>query len=84
MIEVKAIKHGQYRPYDDTHIIFEIHTDEQLSDDTILKLCNETGRLPYEEWKSRIGNMGDYFKGWYKITPTDYGYLYEGLYPYDD
>lgn len=85
-IEAKLVwkKHGQIRPYGDNHYDCEIHTKEELSDADILQLTKETGRLPYEEWKKRRNNISDYFKGYYTIEKTDYGYFYHGVYPYDD
>jgi hypothetical protein len=82
--ELKWLHRGQQRPYGDSHYDCEIHTIEEMSDEEILKITQETGRLPYEEWKKRSGNIDDYFKGYYTITKTSYGYLYKGVYPYDD
>lgn len=82
--ELKWLKHGQTRPYGDSHYICEIHTQDEMSDEEILKITREVGRLPYKEWKERSGNIVDYFKGYYTIEKTDYGYLYKGVYPYDD
>ena len=85
-IEAELVwKHrGQRHAYGDSHYECEIHTKQELSDNDILQLTKETGRLPYEEWKKRTGNISDYFKGYYTITKTDYGYYYHGVYPYDD
>lgn len=85
-IEAKLVwRHsGQRHAYGDSHYECEIHTKQELSDNDILQLTKETGRLPYEEWKKRTGNINDYFKGYYTITKTDYGYFYHGVYPYDD
>lgn len=85
-IEAKLVwkKHGQIRPYGDSHYDCEIHTKEELSDADILQLTKETGRLPYEEWKKKRNNISDYFKGYYTIEKTNYGYFYHGVYPYDD
>jgi hypothetical protein len=56
-----------------------------MTDEEILAITKETGRLPYEEWKKQgLKSMKDYFRGYYTITKTDYGYLYKGVYPYDD
>ena len=55
-----------------------------MTDDEILDITKEKGRLPYEEWKKRRNNISDYFKGYYTIEKTNYGYLYHGVYPYDD
>ena len=82
--ELKWLEHGQRRPYGDSYYTCEIHTEEEMTDDEILTITEEKGRLPYEEWKKRMGNVDDYFKGHYTIEKTDYGYLYKGVYPYDD
>ena len=55
-----------------------------MTDSEILSITKEEGRLPYEEWKKRRNNINDYFKGYYTIEKTSYGYLYKGVYPYDD
>jgi hypothetical protein len=90
-MEIKQInaelvwKHrGQKHPYGDLHYECEIHTEQELSDEDILDLTGERGRLPYKEWKDKISNIDDYFKGYYTIQKTQYGYFYHGVYPYDD
>ena len=82
--ELKWIEHGQRRSYGDSHYTCEIHTKEEMTDGEILDITKEKGRLPYEEWKKRRNNISDYFKGYYTIEKTNYGYLYHGVYPYDD
>lgn len=83
--ELKWIESGQRHPYGDMFYTCEIHTTQELTDEDILDLTKEKGRLPYEEWKVRGANsFDDYFKGYYTIEKTDYGYLYKGVYPYDD
>jgi hypothetical protein len=82
--ELKWLRHGQQRPYGDSYYDCEIHTDEEMTDEEILKITKETGRLPKEEWDKRKNNIGDYFRGYYTIEKTSYGYLYHGVYPYDD
>lgn len=74
---------GQKNPYGDSHYECEIHTNQELSDEDILDLTDEKGRLPYKEWK-KCDDINDYFKGYYTIKKTDYGYYYHGVYPYDD
>ena len=82
--DLKWLEHGQRHSYGDSHYTCEIHTEDIMTDNEILFITDEKGRLPYEEWKKRIGNMSDYFKGYYTIEKTSYGYLYKGVYPYDD
>ena len=82
--ELKWLEHGQRRSYGDSYYICEIRTKEEMTNDEILSITKEEGRLPYEEWKKRRNNICDYFKGYYTIEKTDYGYLYHGVYPYDD
>lgn len=82
--ELKWVERGQRHAYGDSFYTCEIHTKQELTDDEILELTKEKGRLPYEEWRKRMGNISDYFRGYYTITKTDYGYLYKGVYPYDD
>jgi len=81
--ELKWLRHGQQRPYGDSYYDCEIHTTEEMSDEEILAITKETGRLPYEQWKNHK-TMDEYFRGYYTIEKTDYGYLYKGVYPYDD
>ena len=83
-VELKWLQHGQQRAYGDSYYTCEIHTKQELEDKDILALTKETGRLPYKEWRKRMGNICDYFKGYYTIEKTSYGYLYKGVYPYDD
>ena len=82
-VELKWTHCGQIHAYGDSHYDCELHTKQELSEKDILRLVGEN-RLPYEEWRKRMGNMDDYFKGYYTITKTDYGYFYHGVYPYDD
>lgn len=83
--ELKWLESGQRRPYGDSYYTCEIHTKQELTDKEILALTKETGRLPYDEWKEKSAKSIDaYFKGYYTIEKTDYGYLYKGVYPYDD
>lgn len=82
--ELKWTHCGQKHAYGDSHYECEIHTQEVLDENTILNLVNNGNRLPYEEWRKRMGSAADYFKGYYTITKTGYGYFYHGVYPYDD
>ena len=82
--ELKWLERGQRHSYGNSYNTCEIHTESEMTDDEILLITNEEGRLPYEEWRKRMGNMEDYFKGYYTIEKTNYGYLYKGVYPYDD
>ena len=82
--ELKWLEHGQRRSYGDSYYTCEIHTKEEMTDDEILSITKEKGRLPYEEWKKRRNNINDYFRWYYTIEKTTYGYLYKGVYPYDD
>lgn len=82
--ELKQLEHGQRHSYGDSYYTCEIHTKEEMTDDEILSITKEKGRLPYEEWKKRRNNINDYFRGYYTIEKTNYGYLYKGVYPYDD
>lgn len=82
--KLKWLEHGQRHPYRDSYYTCEIHTEDEMTDSEILSITKEEGRLPYEEWKKRINNISDYFKGYYTIEKTSYGYLYKGVYPYDD
>lgn len=81
--ELKWLRRGQQHPYGDSYYDCEIHTTEEMSDEEILKITKETGRLPYEQWKNHK-TMDEYFRGYYTIIKTNYGYLYKGVYPYDD
>ena len=82
--ELKWIERGQRCYRSNAYYTCEIYTEDEMADDEILFITNEKGRLPYEEWKKRKNNINDYFKGYYTIEKTSYGYLYKGVYPYDD
>ena len=47
--ELKWLEHGQRRSYGDSYYTCEIHTKEEMTDDEILSITKEKGRLPYEE-----------------------------------
>lgn len=83
--ELKWVKRGQYRPYDDMHYICEIHTEEEIPEKDILLLVENGRRLPKAEWNIRSKQcFDDIFRGYYTIEKTDYGYRYYGVDPYDD
>ena len=83
-VELKWTHTGQYRPYGDTFRECEIHTPDVLKEDDILLLVDNRGKLPKKEWEERTLNMMEYFRGWYTITKTPYGYKYVGCEPYTD
>ena len=82
--ELKWTHCGQINAYGDSHYECEIHTQEELEEKDILLLVNNGRRLPYKEWRKRHGDINEYFRGYYIITKTNYGYFYHGVYPYDD
>jgi hypothetical protein len=82
--ELKWTHCGQKHAYGDSHYECEIHTKEELEEKDILLLVNNGRRLPKEEWQKRHGDINEYFRGYYTITKTTYGYFYHGVYPYDD
>jgi hypothetical protein len=86
--QVKAVLNwthvGQYRPYGDTFRECEIHTPDVLEESDILILVNNGRKLPKEEWKKQYDDINAYFRGWYTITKTEYGYKYVGCEPYTD
>ena len=82
--ELKWTHCGQKHAYGDSHYECEIHTQEELEEKDILLLVNNGRRLPKEEWQKRHGDINEYFRGYYTITKTNYGYFYHGVYPYDD
>lgn len=75
---------GQYHPYGDTVRVAEIACVEPLSEETILKLCNNDCRLPKSEWEKHYYDISMYFRGYYTIEKTDYGYKYTSVDPYTD
>lgn len=75
---------GQYRPYGDTFRECEIHTPDVLEESDILLLVRNGRKLPKEEWQNGHWDIMTYFKGWYTITKTEYGYKYVGCEPYTD
>ena len=82
--ELKWTHCGQKHAYGDSHYECEIHTQEELEEKDILLLVNNGRRLPKEEWQKRHGDINEYFRGYYTIVKTSYGYFYHGVYPYDD
>lgn len=75
---------GQYNPYGDTHRICEVHTDENLDEKDILSLVHNGEKLPKQEWKQYNNNILTYFRGYYVLEKTPYGYLYHAVEPYTD
>ncbi len=82
--DLKWTHSGQYRPYGDTFRECEIHTPDVLEESDILLLVRNRGKLPKEVWKQQYDDINAYFKGWYTITKTEYGYKYVGCEPYTD
>lgn len=82
--EIKWTQCGQRHAYGDSFYVAEIHTDEELSEEQILKLVDNRSRLPYAEWQKAFGNPVIYFSGYYTITKTSYGYRYDGCEPFTD
>lgn len=84
-VELNWTHVGQYHAYGDTYRECEIHTPDILEDNEVLLLVQEKHKLPKEEWKVKSQNdIMVYFRGWYTIDKTDYGYKYIGCEPYDD
>jgi hypothetical protein len=85
MAQVTWIHVGQYRPYGDTFRVAEIHTECELSTAEILALVNN-GNVPSKEEYDVLPNrtVMDYFRGWYFIERTSYGYKYTKQEPYTD
>ena len=84
MIEIKWKRCGQWHAYGDTHRECEIHTDEEMSDKEILARLGETGKMEESVFKNTEKTMEQYFRGYYTIKKTPYGYYYHGIEPYDD
>lgn len=82
-VELNWVHRGQKHAYGDSHYICEIHTQDIIPEKDLLLLVGNT-RLPYNVWKERINSAAEYFKGYYTLEKTTYGYLYHGVYPYDD
>lgn len=82
--ELKWTHAGQYRRYGDTFRECEIHTPDTIDEKDILLLVRNGNKLPKEEWDKGVGDINTYFRGWYTITKTDYGYKYVGCEPYTD
>ena len=83
-VELKWTHCGQYHAYGDTYRECEVHTPDVLEEKDILLLVDNRGKLPKKEWEKRTLDMMTYFRGWYTITKTDYGYKYIGCEPYTD
>jgi hypothetical protein len=77
---------GQYHAYGDTHRVCEIHTETPISEEILLALVKNGKKLPYEEWKKNTSMpwLCTYFRGYYTLTETPYGYKYEGVEPFTD
>ena len=76
---------GQYHPYGDTFRVAEIHCESELSTDEILALVNN-GNAPSRKEYDALPNAtaADYFRGWYFLERTSYGYKYTKQEPYTD
>jgi hypothetical protein len=83
-VELKWVHCGQKHAYGDSHYECEIHTPDVMEEKELLLLVNNGNRLPYEEWRLHTGNAEVYFRGYYTLEKTTYGYYYHGVYPYDD
>lgn len=48
-------------------------------------MVSNGSKLPKEEWeKTHLNSACIYFRGWYTIEKTNYGYKYIGCEPYTD
>lgn len=83
---LKWTKVGQKHAYGDFHRECEIHTKEELTNEDILSLTEETGKMEKSIFDSKALSMPleEYFRGYYTIEKTPYGYYYHGVEPYDD
>lgn len=75
---------GQYHPYGDTHRICEIETSKELSEEEILLLVRNCFKLSKKEFDEKELTAGEYFRGYYTLEKTEYGYLYHAVEPYND
>lgn len=84
-MEVRWTHLGQYRPYGDTFRVAEIHCEGELSKDEILAAV-DNGNVPSREEYEALPNAtaSDYFRGWYFLEHTSYGYKYTKQEPYTD
>lgn len=80
--EIKWVHSGQYYPYGDTYRVAEITCVNELAEATILKLCHNNGKLRKDVFYNSNLNMSEYFRGYYTIEKTRYGYTYIGVEPY--
>lgn len=81
--ELNWVHVGQYNAYGDTHRICEITTNEKLDESVILSLVGNGSKLPEDKWKN-AGDATVYFRGYYTLKKTNYGYLYHAVEPYCD
>jgi hypothetical protein len=85
VMQVNWVHVGQYHPYGDTFRVAEIRTDEELSTNEILKAVNNGNTPSHEEYEAKPNKTAaDYFRGWYFIERTSYGYKYTKQEPYTD
>ena len=75
---------GQYNPYGATYRVCEIHTSEELNDADICLLVGNKTKPSKAAWDAKDLTAEEYFRGWYKVEKTDYGYLYTECEPYTD
>jgi hypothetical protein len=83
-MKIECLHAGQDGPYSDMryHIKVYLEENENPTIDEVLKVCDNGSRLPKSEWSWKTPEI--YFRGWYTLYKTDYGYEYYGYNPYDD
>lgn len=86
--ECKCIHGGQYRPYGDTFIVYDINTN-CLDKDIVVDMVKTVIR-PYdknvpvkEEW-TKLEGPDNYFRGYYTIEKTSTGWRYTKCEPFTD
>lgn len=85
MFKVEQKHSGQYRRYGDSFYEWDIETDE--SKEAVIDYCLTNLakiNLPSEDvWRKnqRTSDMAYYFRGYYKLKKTEYGYYFTYVRP---
>lgn len=83
-VQLNWTKCGQLHAYGDTHRVCEIHTKEEIPENDLLLLVKNGSKMEKSKFDNTMKDMATYFRGYYTLQKTDYGYLYHAVEPYTD